>query len=106
MSRFDVYKYDNQLVLFVVEVQADILDELITTVVVPLMPEQFSADEALPRLKTIIRINNDNYIFMTTDISAVTRNSLGKYITNVEENYRYKIIEALDFLFQGFRGWP
>jgi toxin CcdB len=102
MARFDVYEYDNKRVPLVIEVQADLLEGLITTVVIPLVEEQSCSEETLPRLKPIISINNNNFILMTTDISAVPRNTLGKYISNLEEHHGDEITEALDFLFQGF----
>ncbi len=39
---------------------------------------------------------------MTTDIGTLRRASLGKPVVNVEEQYRAVILDALDFLFQGF----
>lgn len=102
MARFDVYHYNDDTVPFVVEVQADLLADLKTCVVVPLVLESNAKNEILPRLKPVIQIDDKRFIFMSTDIGTITRDSLGDYVTNIEEPYRPVITEALDFLFQGF----
>lgn len=102
MARFDIYKFDSKSVPLVIDVQADLLADLNTCVVVPLVPEAIAKEEILPRLKPLIKVDGKNYILVTTDIGTVTRNSLGKHITNVEELHRQDVVEALDFLFQGF----
>ena len=102
MARFDVYKYNSKTVPLVVDVQADLLTDLNSCVVIPLVPEAKAKKEPLPRLKPIIQINGKNYILITTDIGTITRDSLGKRVTNIEDPYRQTITEALDFLFQGF----
>jgi toxin CcdB len=102
MARFDVYKYNSTSVPLVLDVQADLLKDLKTCVVIPLVPEAKAKEEALPRLKPLITVKEQTYILMTTDVSTVTRSSLGECIANVGELHRQDIIEALDFLFQGF----
>ncbi|MDD3021986.1 MAG: CcdB family protein [Alphaproteobacteria bacterium] len=102
MARFDVYQYNSASVPLVIDIQADLLADLNTCVVVPLVPEKASIKEALPKLKPIIQINGENYIFMATDMGAIARRSLGQVIGNVEGQHRQDIIDAIDFLLQGF----
>jgi len=102
MARFDVYQTADMSVPYVLEVQADLLSDLSTTVVVPLVSQQNSNIAIMGRLNPIIEIDKSPYVLMTTDISAVVRKSLGKFIVNVESDYRDDITVALDFLFQGF----
>ena len=102
MARFDVYKYDNPSVPLVLDVQADLLSDLSTCAVIPLVSEEMSKHEAVLKLKPVIEINGQNYILMTTDIGTVIKASLGKKVSNVEDEYRQIVTEALDFLFQGF----
>ncbi len=54
MARFDAYDYSSQSVPLVLDVQADLLVELQTRVVIPLVPETKAKKEALPRLKTVL----------------------------------------------------
>jgi toxin CcdB len=102
MARFDVYRFDSKSVPLVIDVQANLLADLSTCVVLPLVPEKIAKEEALPRLKPLIKVDGQNYIVVTTDIGTVTKSSLGEHVTNVEESHRQVITEALDFLFQGF----
>jgi toxin CcdB len=102
MARFDVYKFDSKSVPLVIDVQADLLADLSTCVVLPLVPEKIAKEEALPKLKPLIKIGGQNYILITTDIGTITKSSLGEFVTNVEETDMQTITEALDFLFQGF----
>ncbi len=102
MARFDIYKYGSKAVPLVIDVQADLLSDLNTCAVIPLVLEKQAKKEALPKLKPIIEVGGNNYVLMTTDIGTVTRASLGEYVANVESDYRQEITEAIDFLFQGF----
>jgi len=69
---------------------------------VPLVPEFTVRKEIASKLKPVIQIREKNYILMTTDITAVKRKPLGKFVENIEKNHRQHIIDAIDFLFQGF----
>ena len=102
MARFDIYEFDSKSVPLVIDVQANLLSDLDTCVVLPLIPEAKAKKEAASRLKPVIQVNGKNYILITTDIGTITRKSLGKHIANIEDTHRQDIIEALDFLFQGF----
>lgn len=102
MARFDVFAYKSKSVPYVLDVQADLLSDLNTCVAIPLVLEKEVKNETAPRLKPAIKIAGKKYILMTTDIAAIPRKSLGKPVANIEETYRQDIVEALDFLFQGF----
>ncbi len=102
MARFDIYKYNNPSIPLVLDVQADLLSGLNTCVVIPLVTEQKAKHEALPKLKPIIKVGGKDYVLMTTDIGTLTRASLGEKVSNIENEHRQTVVEALDFLFQGF----
>ncbi|PJB73384.1 MAG: plasmid maintenance protein CcdB [Alphaproteobacteria bacterium CG_4_9_14_3_um_filter_47_13] len=102
MARFDIYRFDSSSVPLVLDVQADLLADLNSCVVIPLVLEEMAREETLSRLKPLIKVEGRSYILVTTDIGTVARRTLGKYITNIETPHRQEIIEALDFLFQGF----
>ena len=101
MARFDVHEYGGTIPL-VLDVQADLLSDLNTRMVVPLVPLTGAEREVLPRLKPVIAVGGKDYVMVTTDMAAVPLTALGKRVTNIEEPYRDMIIEAVDFLFQGF----
>lgn len=102
MARFDVYEIKAQAGgPLVVDVQADLLEMLRTRVVVPLLPLIDAELEVAARLKPIIDIVGEPYVLMTTDLSAIPSSVLGGKVTSVERE-RQIIVDALDFLFQGF----
>jgi toxin CcdB len=100
MARFDVYQYSKAVPL-VIDVQADLLAGLKTRTVIPLLPYARAKQEVLPRLKPVLQVKGKKYVLMTTDIGTIQTSALKTRIENVESQ-RQDIIEALDFLFQGF----
>lgn len=100
MARFDVFAFSKSIP-FVLDVQADLLSGLNTRVVVPLLPVAQSGTEVLERLKPLITIKGQDYVLMTTDIATLPVSRLGVRIESIEQN-RQRVIDALDFLFQGF----
>lgn len=98
MARFDVCRlHDGGLVL---DVQADILDELRTRIIVPLLKR----DEAPPPAKylnPVFHIDGQDYVMKTEFLSAVNRSALSQPITNLAP-YSTEITRALDMAFQGF----
>lgn len=102
MARFDVYAYNNPSVHLVLDVQANLLSDLSTRTVIPLMPLENASLETMAKLKPIIEIDKKSYILMTTDLATIPKTSLGNFVSNIEADYRQIIVESLDFLFQGF----
>lgn len=102
MARFDVYRFPGKGSPLVVDVQADLLSELTTRVVVPLELKSAAGREALARLKPVFAIAGRDYVFKPTDITVLPAHVLQNPIANLESEYRGEIVGALDFLFQGF----
>lgn len=99
--RFDLYLLRRPKKMLVVNVQADLLDDLQTRVVVPLLLFQSSKNEHIERFKPIIEYDKKKYILMTSEVSSIPVSLIQKTIGNVHHD-REKIINALDFLFSGF----
>ncbi|GJL97957.1 MAG: hypothetical protein DHS20C06_17740 [Hyphobacterium sp.] len=102
MTRFDVYRFEANGVPLVIDVQAGILDDFASRVVIPLRPARDAEKEALTRLKPVIEFNGEDYVLMTTDIAALPARRLGEKIGNLGERCGDEIAAALDFLFVGF----
>jgi len=100
VARFDVYELTGRVPL-VVDVQAEIFADLKSRVVVPLLPHDAKTKVDLPRLKPVITIGGGTYVAVTTDIAAVPADRLKTLIGNVEEQ-RQALVDAMDFLLQGF----
>ena len=97
MARFDLFEHRDG---FLLDVQADTLDELNTRVVVPL---RVPGKAPLPgrRLNPEFDIDGQRYVMVTQFIAAVPDTELRKPKGNIAP-HRDRITAALDMLFQGF----
>ncbi len=86
----------------VVDVQANLLNDLATRVVVPLAPLAAGRREDIPRLNPIVRIGEKEYYFKPTEIAAIPKSLLRDPVANIEAAHRTEIVGALDFMLQGF----
>lgn len=71
MARFDIYALNRAEVPYVLEVQADLLSELASVVVVPLVPADAARAETMRKLKPEITIKGKSFCLMTTDIAIL-----------------------------------
>lgn len=102
MARFHAHRHraSNQEVPYLLDVQADLLSNLRTRVVVPLIPlARFGTP--MSRLNPIFEIEGDEMVMSTAEIAGVEAALLGDTVASLEHE-RYTITQALDFLFQGF----
>lgn len=97
MARFHVHQFGSEIVL---DVQSNLLDDLHTRVVVPLVPKS-EVKHAVDRLNPRFEIDDVVYIMMTEFIAAVPAAELGATIANLSA-HGDEITAATDFLFQGF----
>jgi len=77
MARFDVYTFDGA-VPFVLDVQAQILSDIGSRVVIPLAPANSVKREVMPRLKPVLRIGDAEYVMITTDMVAIPSSMLAR----------------------------
>ncbi|MBA4131122.1 MAG: hypothetical protein C0519_06830 [Hyphomicrobium sp.] len=99
MARFDVLKFGPELL--VIDVQAELLADLQSRVVIPLRRLPHIANEVLPRLRPSLRVLGETYLLGTPEIGAVPVSQLGECVANVEDQ-REIVVDAIDFLLQGF----
>lgn len=99
MARFDVCEFgpDGSLVL---DIQSDLLDDLNTRIVAPLMPIHIAPKPA-KFLNPIFDIGDEQYVMITQFLSAVPAPQLGKPIENLSDKFA-EISRATDMVFQGF----
>lgn len=98
MARFDVYRgrISGGLLL---DCQSDLLDQLDTRVVVPLLPA--TAMIAATRLNPVFEIEGDRYMMQTALILAMPLNRLSSPVTSMADRH-FDILSALDMLISGF----
>jgi toxin CcdB len=99
MARFRAYKMASSK-LVVLDLQADLLDDLKTRVIVPLYPVA-ELSWSMPRLNPRFAIRGELHVMATQRMAAVPAQDLGELIADLSA-YRDEILAATDFLFQGF----
>ena len=99
MARFDVYPNPNDDG-FLLDVQTDLLAQLNTKIVVPLMPKT-TAPQPAKRLNPIFDINHAPHVMVTQFIAAVPASVLKAPIANIADQAD-DITIALDMVFFGF----
>ena len=102
MKRFDVFTLKRNKSILALNIQADLFDDLSTTIILPLYPTPKYKNEFVKRLRPFVMINDQEYILGTTNMASISKSNLDKYVTNLENKYRDTIVDSLDFLFQGF----
>ncbi|MEM8837591.1 MAG: CcdB family protein [Pseudomonadota bacterium] len=85
---------------YVLDVQTDLLSDLNTRVVVPLLPLS-EAPKAADRLNPVFEIGGEPHVMVTQFLSAIPQSALNQPISNVSARFD-DITAALDMVFQGF----
>ena len=101
MAQFDVYKNPNEKTQkqfpYLLDVQNDLHSRMQSRLIVPLAI-------GVPPIKYLtpqIRIEAQEVVMSTMDMTSVIADSMGDFVVNVKE-YRVEIEDALDFLVNGF----
>jgi len=82
------------------ELQADLLDDLNTRVLVPLIPVS-DVEKHIERLNPTFEIEGCVHVMMTQHLAAVPVSEIGDVVADLSSK-RDAIVAATDFLFQGF----
>jgi toxin CcdB len=98
MARFAVYAGIGRGEGFVVDVQASLLDELSTGVVIPLLPAD--SGRIIRDLNPAVEIDGRPFVVMTQELSAVPRALLKRSVGSLDA-WRDEIVRALDILLTG-----
>jgi toxin CcdB len=105
MARFHVYENGSQHALstpFLMDVQADLLSDLETRVVIPLRAANSYEIKKLPKdLMPLFSIAGNEYVLETPKMAAVPARILKKLVANLKPEQN-KVITAIDRLFHGF----
>lgn len=104
MAQFDVYVNANpetkQTIPYLLDVQTDLLDNLATRVVVPLVAAT-AAGKAAKHLNPQFEIQRTPVLMSTAELAGVKLHALGERVCSLKAQ-RNEIIAALDFLITGF----
>ena len=104
MAQFDVYRNANPdtrvRIPYLLEVQSDLLDLLVTRVVVPLCKPALLKGRLAERLNPTFDVDGRPVAMLTPELAGVPVKALGERIANLA-GQRAAIIAALDLLFTG-----
>ena len=103
MAQFDVYRNPNaatnSYIPYLLDLQADLLDQLSTRIVAPLHTTA-SISKPLRHMNPALEFDGESYVLSTAEMAAIQVAVLGKPVGNMQ-SYRDEIIQALDFVFTG-----
>ena len=104
MAQFDLYENSNadthQLYPYLLDVQADILADLPTRIVVPLILAS-EIKKPIPVLNPVLEIGQVPFVLSTPQMVGVSLNILGTKVCSLKD-MRNLIIAALDLAFTGY----
>jgi toxin CcdB len=104
MPQFHLYRNSNKATQktypYLLDIQSDLLSDIRTTVVLPLMPMRLAGSHTMSQLNPVIRIKNEQFAVMTQSLAGVDRNILGDAVGDFSE-YRSEIFAAVDFVLSG-----
>jgi len=99
MAKFDVYRQKNGGAL-VLDCQADLLGDLNTRLVVPLLPMS-EAPKPATRLNPIFEVEGEHFVMVTQFAASVPMRELGEIVLSLGSE-QDAIGAALDMLIIGF----
>lgn len=104
MAHFKVYENTNsnnsKKFPYLLDIQSNLLEELRTTVVIPLAPISSAGNAAMTKLCPIVEVEAKKFVVLTQQLAGIDRKVLGKQIGDLT-SYRTEVIAALDFLISG-----
>jgi toxin CcdB len=104
MAQFDVYKNPNketnQPIPYLLDLQTELLDNLDTRVVAPLVMAD-TIGKPIDHLNPRFEIKNDIVFMSTAELAGIPLSALGEHVASLKDQ-RHVIIAALDFLITGF----
>ena len=105
MAQFRVYRNSNAAsntaTPYLLDVQADLLGELATRVVVPLRLASVYSVTPLQTLTPCFQVEGHEVIAVTQQLAAISSREIGTQVADLSGR-RDEIIAALDFLISGF----
>ncbi len=104
MSQFTVYKNNNPKMRktypYLLDIQSDLLDQLRTTIVIPLGKYAAVKNQVITKLCPIVEIDGVEYAALTQQLAGVDRTLLGAEVANISD-YRSEFIGAIDLIVSG-----
>lgn len=104
MAQFSVYHNKNtqskKTYPYLLEIQSNLLQDLATTVVVPLVKFEKNKTKVLTGLTPVFSLDQQDFVMLTPQLAGIQRKELGKLAFELL-HARAEIVGALDFLISG-----
>ncbi len=104
MPQFSVYKNKNPKTRgtypYLVDVQSELLSDLGTRVVVPLIKRGALTKKPIKNLMPVVRVDGQDFIMMVSQLAGIAASELGTPIASAAE-HRGEVVAAVDFLITG-----
>lgn len=104
MAQYHIYENLNQnskkIYPYLVDVQASILTDLETRIVIPLIVKEKFGKEVISNLNPVITIKRKQYILITQQMAGIPNKQIGALICECLSE-RQAILFAIDFLITG-----
>ena len=101
MAQFDLFENPRSRAYpFLLDVQTDLLRDMASRVVAPLVPVSKLRGKPLARLNPIISIAGRDHAVLFQELAAIPTKALGSAVASLRDR-RDEMIAALDLLFTG-----
>ena len=104
MPQVSVYKNKNPKTRstypYLVDVQSDLLSDLGTRVVVPLVKRTGSTKKPIKSLMPVVSVDGQEFIMMVPLLAGIGKGELGTPVASAAQ-HRGEVVAALDFLITG-----
>lgn len=100
MAQFDVCRHRSRSDILLLNVQHDLMDQLKTRLVAPLLPESVFGRPA-DRLNPVFDVLDERYVMDTANLVGFPLSRFGAQVDNLSSETE-RIIGAIDFLTCGF----
>jgi toxin CcdB len=104
VAQFDVYRNANgssrKRFPLLLDIQAELLDELATRVAVPLAAFSERDHPPITRLMPVLEFENERFVMHTPELAGIAPKALGERVGSLSD-HRLEIVAALDVLISG-----
>ncbi len=101
MAQFDVFRHaKSKRYPYLLDLQADLLRDLATRIVAPLMPLARMRGKPISRLNPVVAVNGERYVIVFQELAAFPTSELHDAVASLRAR-RGELIAAVDLLFTG-----
>jgi toxin CcdB len=101
MAQFDVFRHTkSKRYPYLLDVQADLLRDLATRIIAPLMPLARLHGKPIGRLNPVVAVDGEQHVIVFQELAAFPASELRDVVASLHAR-RGELIAAIDLLFTG-----